>query len=126
MKTKPLLPSLREKKRYLAFEIISEEKLSRYAVFKTLKQKISQVLGVFESANAGIMFLHDKYNPEKQKGILKVNYKYLDKVKASFCFVNKIENKNVIVRSLGASGMLNKALECIKANNCEVDKQCNQ
>ena len=126
MKTKPLLPSLREKKRYLAFEIISEEKLSRYAVFKTLKQKISQVLGVFESANAGIMFLHDKYNPEKQTGILKVNYKYLDKVKASFCFVNKIENKNVIVRSLGASGMLNKALECIKANNCEVDKQCNQ
>ncbi|MFW6014451.1 MAG: Rpp14/Pop5 family protein [Candidatus Nanoarchaeia archaeon] len=117
---------MREKKRYLAFEIISDENLSRYAVLKALKQKIIQMLGVFGSANAGVIFLQDKYIPEKQAGILRVNHNYLDKVKASFCFITKIENKSVIVRSLGASGMLNKAVEYIKVNNCEVNKQCNQ
>ncbi len=108
MKTKPLLPSLREKKRYLAYEIISENILSKKSVLTLLRQKLVQTLGTFDSAGAGIMVLPSKYDYKGQKGVLKVNHRYLDKVKAGFCLINDIDGNKVIVRSLGASGMINK------------------
>lgn len=114
MKTKPLLPSLREKKRYLAFEIISRHRLAKNTVMTSLRQNILQMLGIFESAQAGLMFLPDKYDSTKQRGILRVNHNYLDRVKASFCFIKSIDNKAVIIRSLGASGMINKATKHLK------------
>ncbi len=114
MKTKPLIPSLREKKRYLAFEVVSESILSKKSVMLSIKLKINQALGTFETAKAGIMFLPDKYNQQKQRGILKVNHDYLDKVKASLCLIKKIDNQKAIVRSLSASGMINKLEKEIK------------
>jgi len=114
-KIKPLKPCLQEKKRYLAFEIISKTPIkAKKAVKDSLKQNTKEFLGILESAKAGIIFVDEKYNEENQKGILRVNHKYLDKLKASLCFVEEIQGQKVIVRSLGASGMINKAYEHVK------------
>lgn len=104
-KPKALLPSLREKKRYLVFETISEEKFS----FKDLKNAIvsgfRELFGLEGLAKAGLDFV--EY--EENKGIIRVNNKALDHLRASFCFVRKINKGDVVVRSLGVSGMLKKA-----------------
>jgi ribonuclease P/MRP protein subunit POP5 len=109
-KLKPVLPSLREKKRYLAFEVISKGKVTGFdAVSNAIWQSCHQFMGQLGTAKAGIMPLENKWNAEKQKGIIKVSNKYVNHVKASFVFANKIEGKDVILRSLGVSGILNKA-----------------
>ncbi len=107
-KSKPVLPSLRENKRYLAFEIISEEKLDQKKhVSASIDYAVRKCLGLFDTAKAGIMFLPETY--KDNKGIIKVNNSYLDMLRASLCFIGQIDRKKVVVRSLGASGIIRKA-----------------
>ncbi|HLC50066.1 MAG TPA: Rpp14/Pop5 family protein [Candidatus Nanoarchaeia archaeon] len=109
-KIKPILPSLRKKKRYIAFEVISKGKIAEFEpVSKEIMRAAHHCLGMFSMADAGIMPLANKWDAEKQRGILKVNHKQVDAVKASFVFADKIDGKEVIIRSLGVSGILRKA-----------------
>ena len=109
-KLKPILPSLREKKRYLAFEIISKERLSELnAVSNAIHSASMQFMGYLDAAKAGVMMLSNKWNPSTQRGIIKVGHRHADAMKASLAFISRIENKEVICRSLGVSGILKKA-----------------
>lgn len=105
VKQKLLLPSLREKKRYLVFEVISGDNLN----FKDIKDSIvlafKELFGLDGLAQAGLDFIEYKQN----KGIIRVTTNGLDKLKASFCFVRKVNKGEVILRSLGVSGILKKA-----------------
>lgn len=113
MNLKPVLPSLREKKRYIAFEVISKEKISFNAASKSIWQAIQEFSGVLGAAKAGIWLLSDKFNKEKQKGILKVSHKYVDLAKSSLALIKSVDGHDVIVRSIGVSGVLNKAAKYI-------------
>ena len=109
-KLKPVLPSLREKKRYLVFEVISKDKVKSFdAVSSAIWQSCMQFMGQLGAAKAGILPLENKWNSENQKGIMKVNNKYVDHARASLIFANKIDGKDVILRSVGVSGILKKA-----------------
>ena len=109
-KLKPILPSLREKKRYLVFEIISDEKVTDInSVSSSIWDCSLQFLGRLGTAKAGIMVLNNKWNPELQRGIIKVSHNHVDALKASLVFAKKINNTEVIFRSLGVSGILKKA-----------------
>ena len=109
-KLKPILPSLREKKRYLVFEVISKEKVTDINdVSNSIWDCSLQFLGRLGTAKAGIMVLNNKWNPESQRGIIKVSHKHVDALKSSLVFAKKINNTEVIFRSLGVSGILKKA-----------------
>lgn len=109
-KIKPLMPSLRERKRYLAFEIISERPIKDFkAVEAAIQAKSLEFIGELGCAEAGIMILNDKYNPQNQRGVIRVNNKNLNRLRATLALIEQIDNTNVIVKSVGASGMLNKA-----------------
>ncbi len=109
-KIKPLLPSLREKKRYLVFEIISKTKINNLnSISKAIFQSCHDFLGQMGLAKAGILILNDKFNKEKQRGIIRVNNKMVNHLKGSLCFVKEIDNQEVIIKSVGVSGILKKA-----------------
>ena len=105
IKQKALLPSLREKKRYVVFEVYAEQNLN----FSNLKESVidsyRNLFGELILAKTAIDFV--EFN--NKKGILKVSNKYVNNIKASFCFVRKINKGDVIIRSLGVSGILNRA-----------------
>lgn len=103
---KPILPSLREKNRYIVFEVISKNKIKFDNVKKEIYTMENKMLGEIEMSNAGIMFLSDWSN---QRGIIKVSNHYSDKIRISFLFINKINNYDVIVQTRGISGILKKA-----------------
>ena len=108
-KLKPVLPSLREKKRYLAFEVISREKINDFgAVSNAVMHYSLQFLGQLWAAKAGIMVLNNKWDAHNQRGIIKVSHKHVDAVKAALALAGKIDGKDVIFRSIGVSGILNK------------------
>ena len=109
-KIKPLMPSLRERKRYLAFEILSESPINDFkAVEGAIQSKSLEFLGVLGCADAGMIILKDKYRNETQRGIIRVNNRSLNMLRATLALIEKIGDSDVIVRSVGASGMLNKA-----------------
>ena len=107
---KPVLPSLREKKRYLAFEVISKERVSSAEeVSEAIWDCSLRFLGQLGTARAGLMVLNNKWDAQRQRGIMKVGHKHVDALKAALMFASKIKNNDVIFRSLGVSGILRKA-----------------
>jgi ribonuclease P/MRP protein subunit POP5 len=109
-KIKPILPSLREKKRYLAFEIMSKKKIKTFSdVSKAVWHSMLQYMGEKGAAKAGVWLLADKYKENVQKGLIRVSHKYVNDLKASLTMIDNISGEEVIVRSLGVSGILNKA-----------------
>jgi len=105
-----LLPTLKEKSRYLAFEVIADQKIQDFNdVSKEIQEKSLLFLGQLGLAKAGIMILPEKWNMNLQKGIIKVNHKHVDELKSALTLIEKINNRKIIIKSLGVSGMLNKA-----------------
>ncbi len=125
-----LLPTLKEKKRYLAFEIISENPIKSFSeVSNQITNSYTKFFGEVGLAEAGIIVMKDNYNETSQKGIIKVNTNYLDKLKTALALTKEINRNKIIFKSLGASGILNKAVLLINTGNLKfpyIKKQKNK
>jgi len=111
-KLKALMPSLREKKRYLAFEIVSKGKIKAHSgVSRAIWQGMLSFAGTKGAAQAGLMLLPEKYNERSQRGIARVSHTGVDALKASLALVQDVEGSPAIARSLGVSGSLKKATQ---------------
>lgn len=100
IKIKPLLPSLREKKRYLVYEITSNKKITKNQATTILKTAVKRYLGELGLARAGILYLDYKNN----KGIMRINNKEVNNVKAALSLVD-----NLKIKTTYTTGLLNKA-----------------
>ena len=103
---KAVLPSLREKKRYLAFEVISKAKVSFSEASEAVLNEMLLLNGQLGTAQAGIFV--PEFNAETQKGIIRVNHKCTDSLKSALAMIKEVNSRPVIVRSLKASGAINK------------------
>ncbi len=104
---KALKPSLREKKRYLVYDVYPKQGLvdkSVEAVKHLIVQELKRTLGVWHSAQAGI--IHLDFSKKLGRGILRVSLKSLNIVRASFA-ITEFEGLKATV--IGVSGILKKA-----------------
>ena len=102
--------SLRERKRYLAFEILSNGNMDNFdAVSSAIWDSSLQFLGELGAAQAGIMILEDKYTQHLKRGLIRVNNKHVNHLKSALMLINNINNQDVVVKSVGVSGILKKA-----------------
>tara|TARA_Y100000034_G_scaffold20758_2_gene23825 strand:+ start:10201 stop:10539 length:339 start_codon:yes stop_codon:yes gene_type:complete len=106
MKGKPLLPSLKQKKRYVVFEVISKDKLKYNDIKKEIDSVLISFLGELGYAKAGIMFINQKH--KFPYGMIKVNHKFVNELKAGLTLVKKVDGKKVIVKSVVTSGTIKK------------------
>ncbi len=109
MKLKPLLPALKEKKRYLSFEIISESMFPAEKVAHAVSESALELLGTLDAGKAGIIFLKDKYHDNH--GTIRVGHRYVDKVRTALMLIKKIDDTNAIFRTRIVSGTLKKATQ---------------
>ncbi|MBU0456908.1 MAG: Rpp14/Pop5 family protein [Nanoarchaeota archaeon] len=104
-----LLPSLKQKKRYVVFEITSNKKFSFTEVKEAVDSAILLFFGQLGIAKSSPMLLKEKFDIEKQRFVIKVNHKYVDEIKAALILNKNIKNTPVIIKSLTTSGTLKKA-----------------
>src|SRR3989344_9101914 len=107
---KPILPSLREKNRYIVYKVKSEEKLGFGEVKRALYDHCAKMIGQLEMASANIMIMNDWKN---NMGIIKINNQYLNELHASLLFIQGISGKKARVESVYMSGLLHKSREKI-------------
>ena len=69
-----------------------------------LQEEFLTFLGSLELAKSSFKLV--SFN--KNKGIVKVNSKYLDKLRAMLPLINKLNNEKVNIKSLKTSGLINK------------------
>jgi len=106
-----LKPTLREKNRYIAFEIISDEKYARDEIVKAVWSACLRFLGE-KGASTTSLWIMD-WDEEKQRGIIKVNHRSVDDVKAALALMPEIKKADgnrckAIYRTLTVSGTLKK------------------
>ncbi len=106
-KIKPILPSLKEKKRYMVFKIISSKKIAKAIVFESILYSYKENFGDIGLARAGIQLVD--YDEETNTGILRVGNTYVDNARYSFAMVKKIDDMDVIIFTKGISGTIKKS-----------------
>ncbi len=100
-----LLPSLREKKRYLAFEIISEGAVSRRDFIDELDRSASSLLGDVGSSECGLNML----TFDRGGGIIKCERTKTELMRAVLATVNRVRGVRVAVHVIGSSGSVKGA-----------------
>lgn len=108
-KPKTLPPVLRENERYIVFEIISEGEIEYEEFAKSLWIACLSFLGELYTSEAEIKIIRNLYNPRTQQGVIKCRHDMTEYVRASLAFIDKIGNKNVIVKVLGITGTISSA-----------------
>jgi ribonuclease P/MRP protein subunit POP5 len=112
-----LMPSLRQKKRYVVFEIISDQKFSLPEVKTSVDEALRSFLGQLGMGKAAPIYVDEKFDQEAQKFLLKVNNKFVDEIKMGVALCKSIKNTPVIIKSVIVSGSIKKAGEKSKAKN---------
>ena len=98
------MPSMREKKRYLHYEVASEGDCTSEEVKQEIQRAVEQFLGVYGCAQAGIQYIE---NTAKQ-GVIKVNVKQVNQVKTALALIKTMNQSKAMVKTTNVSGMINK------------------
>lgn len=110
---KRLLPSLRAKKRYLAFELISEVSVSRNDLVKEVMSSASSLLGDVTTSECDIKML----GFEDWKGIIQCSHTKVKETRASLATLTRINGKRATLHVLGTSGTVKRATEKFLQNH---------
>lgn len=113
-KLKPLSPTLKERKRYLAYSITGKS-LRAEDVEKAVIRKFQEMYGDYGLASAGIIFLKDTFS--RNKGLIRVNHKNVNHLKAALTLIPDINHDEILIKSNGVSGTIKKALTFIRGND---------
>ena len=111
-----LLPALRQKKRYVVFEILADKSFSFIEIKDSLEEAMKDFWGQLGLSKAVPMLLKEKFSPEKQRFIIKVNNKHVDELVSAMILIKKIKNTPVIIKSVITSGILKKASAYLNKN----------
>lgn len=103
-----LKPSLKQKKRYVLFEIQAAKLFSLQEVDEAIEASLLRFLGELGMAKASPMLVKEKWSDKKQRFVLKVNHNYVDELKSAIILNKKIKNTPVLIRSIVTSGTLKK------------------
>jgi len=107
-KLKTLLPSLREKKRYISFQIISEkgEEFTYSDLESAVWNTTLDFLGEYGVSRTSVWLLKDCWNQKTQKGILRCNHKSVQEVIASLGLIDRLGDNRITFKVLKISGTI--------------------
>lgn len=112
---KPLSPALREKKRYIAFELVSEEAITRHDLISEIWSSAGSLLGDIGRSECGLWMLSFDGKQTKEdfcaRGIIRCAAERTWESRAALATVNSVRRTRVAIRVLGISGTVKEATE---------------
>ncbi len=105
---KTLSPTLREKNRYVTFQIISEEgeEFSYSDLEAAIWNNMLDFLGEHGVSKTSFWLLKDCWDQKKQIGILRCNHKSVQVVVASLGLIDRLGDNRIIFKILKISGTI--------------------
>jgi ribonuclease P/MRP protein subunit POP5 len=100
-----LLPSLREKRRYLAFGILSENGMSRHDFTEGLRRSASSLLGDAGESECGMHLL----SFDGSGGIVRCVHTHVTQTRAALAAIHEIRDLRIAVYVIGISGTVKGA-----------------
>lgn len=103
---KPIPPTLRGKKRYVKFSLLSGARLREGEVNSAITSVFSSLFGSRGIAEQRLWLI--KWFPEYGEGILRCSLPEEESVKAGLLFIQKVGSENVIPTIVKVSGSVRK------------------
>lgn len=120
MKLKILPAHLRNKKRYLAFELLSEKFLNREEVISLIWGAVGDMYGACGASRFDLWVVKVWHcNVPGQnliKGILRCNRGEVDSLRSVVPIIDRFKGKRVVFHTLGVSGTIKSAVEKFISN----------
>jgi ribonuclease P/MRP protein subunit POP5 len=119
-KLKILPPTIRDKKRYIAFELIFHGEIGREDVISMVLDASLYLFGANGAGKFDLWIVKlwpcrtgedntENVNEHKMKGILRCRREEVDSVRAVLPTITKFRGKNVVFHTLGISGTIKSA-----------------
>jgi RNase P/RNase MRP subunit POP5 len=114
MKKLKLSPTLRERKRYIHFQIISEkgEEFAYSDLESAIWNTILDFLGEEGVSKTSVWLIKDLWDYKKQTGILRCNHKSVQDVLSSLGLIDRLGDNRITFKILRISG----TIKSIKSN----------
>jgi len=106
---KPIPPTLRGKKRYIKFELLSDRQLDRRDVSLATIKNMQSLFGEHGLAEKRFKFMD--FNEKTNSGIVFCDNNATEVIKASLLFLKTVGNMPVLPKIIAVSGSLNKLKE---------------
>ena len=116
---KVLIPTLREKERYIAFQIISEEPISYSDLEAALWNTMLEFFGEYGVSKTSVWLIKNLYDPKKQIGVIKCNHKSVTQVIACLGLISRLGESRVVFKILKVSGTI-KGLRLNQFKNAKI------
>lgn len=105
-KPKPLPPSLRGRRRYIAYQVISESKFIFQDLSNSIWHSLLNLLGELGASKSDIWVARDIYDEIKQIGIIRCSHDNVEQVRTALSLIERIGDVRVVVKVLGISGSI--------------------
>ena len=106
MNLNPLPPTLRERKRYVVFEIISENPKKLQEVRMAIWNSILNFLGENEASKMNLWLISSLFNYDLQKAAIRVNHDMVGKLRAALTLVKEINGERTTLSVIGVAGTM--------------------
>jgi ribonuclease P/MRP protein subunit POP5 len=112
-KMKILKPTLREKERYIAFQVLSEEgeELNYSDLEAAIWNTMLDFLGEEGVSKTSVWLMKDCWDQKTQKGILRCNNKSVQEVIASLGLIDRLGDNRITFKILKISGTIKSIRE---------------
>lgn len=97
----------REKRRYLALDVVSEQSLNEQVVLDAVQASIIRLFGEYGASKTNLKMI--RYVPEKCRLVIRCSHTMLEQVRAAIASTVEIDAKTATIHVVGVSGTL-KAL----------------
>jgi ribonuclease P/MRP protein subunit POP5 len=104
---KPYPPTLKSKKRYVMFEVVSDKKFAKEDVKKAVWSVLHENLGNMGLADAEFSFID--FEEKSQKGILRCTNTKLEQVRAALALLSEINLYKAFLYVRTVTGSIKKA-----------------
>ena len=94
----------REKRRYLALHVVSEQALEKFTVFNAVKASVLRLFGEYGASKANLKQI--KFFSTKNQVIIRCSHLMLEQVRAAVATIVEINKSPIAVHVLAVSGTL--------------------
>ncbi len=101
--------TLREKMRYIAFQIISEEPIEYSDLESAIWNTMLDFLGEEGVSKTSVWLMKDRWNANSQKGLLRCNNLSVTRVIASLGLIDRLGDNRMTFKILKVSGTIRGA-----------------
>lgn len=106
---KILPPTLRDRKRYLAYQVVSDSKLDFSEINNAIWYSVMNFMGEKGASDADIWIIRNSYEEGRKIGLVKCSHTSVEDVRTALALVQKIGENRLIIRVLGISGTMKAA-----------------